>query len=63
MVMGIQPAVMGAAQRAEGSEFEHDRLLKTRFMTAIIHQPNIDKKRKNCGITIESVDRKQRKND
>ncbi|MNM97374.1 hypothetical protein D3C81_1098780 [compost metagenome] len=28
VVMGIQPAVMGAAQRAEGSEFKHDRLLK-----------------------------------
>jgi hypothetical protein len=26
--MGIQPAVVGAAQRAEGSEFKHDRLLK-----------------------------------
>jgi hypothetical protein len=27
-MMGIQPAVMGATQRAKGSEFEHDRFLK-----------------------------------
>jgi hypothetical protein len=28
VMMGIQPAVMGAAQGAEGSEFEHGHLLK-----------------------------------
>ncbi|PNG41375.1 hypothetical protein A1354_08840 [Pseudomonas asplenii] len=64
---------MGAAQRAEGSEFKHDRLLKrfvmgrdelhpTRyrwFMTAIIYQSTIDKKRKKCGITIETTDKKR----
>jgi hypothetical protein len=28
-------------------------------MTAIIHQATIDKKRKKCGIPIESIDMKQ----
>jgi hypothetical protein len=74
--MGIQPAVMGAAQRAERSEFKHDRLLKrfvvgrewrhpTRhrwFMTTIIYQLTIDKKRKKCGISIELADRKTTEN-
>jgi hypothetical protein len=30
--MGIQPAVMSAAQRVERSEFKHDRLLKRLVM-------------------------------
>ncbi|CAI8809081.1 hypothetical protein EMIT048CA2_10280 [Pseudomonas chlororaphis] len=54
--------MMGAAQGFEGSEFKHDRLLSGFVMGAliepqnetgglmapIIHQPNIDKKRKKC---------------
>ncbi|WP_158275032.1 hypothetical protein [Pseudomonas sp. HMWF021] len=30
-----------------------------RLMTGMIHQPTIEKKRKKCGIVIESVDRKR----
>jgi hypothetical protein len=70
MVMGIQPAVVSAAQRVERSEFKHDRLLKGSswggrpghearpwLMTGIIHQASIDKKRKKCRITIEMADK------
>jgi hypothetical protein len=53
VVMSIQPAVVGAAQGVERSEFEHDRLLNRGLMASIIYQALIDKKRKKCLITIE----------
>jgi hypothetical protein len=56
VVMSIQPAMMGTAQGVEGSEFEHDRLLKGGLMASIIYQVLIDKKRKKCCITIEFTD-------
>jgi hypothetical protein len=45
--------MVGAAQGVERSKFEHDRLL---WMGAMIHQRQIDKKRKKCRIPIECFD-------
>ncbi|WP_178129190.1 hypothetical protein [Pseudomonas sp. ANT_J12] len=70
--MGIQPAMVGAAQGVERSEFKHDRLLKGSswgsapgprnknrwLMACIIYQAIIDKKRKKCLKTIDLVDAK-----
>jgi hypothetical protein len=53
MVVGIEPAMVGAAQGAERSKFKHDRLL---LMAPMIREPMIDKKRKKCLIPIGELD-------
>jgi hypothetical protein len=53
MVMGVKPAMMGAAQGCERSKFKHDRLL---LMAPMIRQVMIDKKRKKCLIPISGLD-------
>jgi hypothetical protein len=53
MVMSVEPAVVGATQGIERSEFKHDRLLWMRPMIPIWI---IDKKRKKCLIPIGLVD-------
>jgi hypothetical protein len=53
VVMGVKPAMMGAAQGIERSQFKHDRLL---CMAPMILQVMIDKKRKKCLIPISQLD-------